>query len=264
MTFPADYPGAIVVEAANYGYNVPNVPKGFVYHTPEEKADDDPQTPGYIAGTTREASYTYFDSFLGFIFQLVPESEGAYANAVTGKPYPSWANPTVNLNLQGISVSFEGFAHNIHLTMLRGSPQWSAGVKLVAHRAKALGINPRNWARHKDVSVNRSDTGQLDVEAFTKDVVSEMEEEMIEPHYHPKNDFHGGRALLIDGLWRFPLDDAKHHIMHQIGSRDVSVDDSFGALPLYSPSGSGNGLGFNETVAASAKGTKQALKEGVD
>ena len=71
MTFRADYPPAIVVEAANFGYIVNNNPKGGVYHTPEEDADDDPQTPGYLAGTTRDASYTYFVSYLGFVFQLV-------------------------------------------------------------------------------------------------------------------------------------------------------------------------------------------------
>ena len=177
MSFTADYPAAIVVEAANYGYAVKNLPRGFVYHTPEEKADDDPQTPGYLAGTTREASYTYFDSYLGFIFQLVPEHEGAYANYVNGKPYPTWANPSVNLNLQGISIAFEGMAATIHKTMLRGRPQWTSGVALVAHRAKARNISPDSWARHSDVSVARSDPGSLDLVAFTLDVKAKMEED---------------------------------------------------------------------------------------
>ncbi len=175
MTFPANYPGAIVVEAAQYGYSTKNHPKGFVYHTPEEVADDDPQTPRYLAGTTRQASYTYFVSYLGFVFQLVPESEGAYANGIVDKGYPSWANSAVNLNLQGISVSFEGQAANVHQTMLRGRPQWTAGVALVAHRAEALSINPDNWTRHKDVYTQRSDTGSLDIAAFTRDVKAKME-----------------------------------------------------------------------------------------
>ena len=177
MTFKADYPGAIVVEAANYGYKTKNHPKGFVYHTPEEKADDDPQTPGYLAGTTRNASYTYFVSYLGFVFQLVPEIEGAYANFVNGKPYPSWANPAINLNLQSISISFEGYAATVHLTMSRGKSQWNAGVALVAHRAKALSINPDNWVGHKDVSIARSDPGRLNLAAFTQDVKAKMKGE---------------------------------------------------------------------------------------
>lgn len=167
-----------MVEAANYGYAIKNVPRGFVYHTPEEIADDDPQTPGYLAGTTVDASYTYFDSYLGFIFQLVPEHEGAYANYVNGKPYPSWANPNVNLNLQGISISFEGMAATIHKTMKRGGPQWTAGVDLVAHRAQARNISPDNWARHADVSIVRTDPGSLDLVAFTLDVKAKMEEDM--------------------------------------------------------------------------------------
>ncbi len=181
MTFQADYPGAIVVEAANYGYATKNHPKGSVYHTPEEDADDDPQAPGYIAGTTRNASYTYFVSFLGFVFQLVPESEGAYANFVNGKPYPTWADPNVNLNLQCISISFEGHAATIHRTMVRGQSQWNAGVDLVAHRAKALSLSPDDWARHADVSVARSDPGSLDLITFTLDVKAKMEGDQMTP-----------------------------------------------------------------------------------
>ena len=183
MVFRADYPGAIVVEAANFGYIINNNPKGFVYHCPEEDADDDPQTPRYLAGTTRNASYTYFVSFLGFVFQLVPERHGAYANAVIGKPYPSWAEPSLpppadNLNLQSLSISFEGHAATIHRTMVRGRSQWNASVNLVAHRAKRLRISPDNWARHADVSIARSDPGSLDLVAFTLDVKAKLEEDM--------------------------------------------------------------------------------------
>jgi len=183
MTFRSDYPGAIVVEAANYGYIVNNNPKGFVYHTPEEDADADPQTPGYLAGTTRNASYTYFVSYLGFVFQLVPERHGAYANVVVGKPWPTWAEqylppPAGNLNLQCISISFEGRSATVHRTMVRGQAQWNAGVDLVAHRAKRLRISPDNWARHADVSVLRGDPGSLDLVTFTLDVKAKMEDDM--------------------------------------------------------------------------------------
>ncbi len=177
MVFKADYPGAIVVEAANYGYTATNKPKTWGFHTPEEKADDDPQTPGYLAGTTRNASYTYFVSTLGFIFQLVPESEGAYAHALYGKSAPSWSDGT-NLNLQSFSLSFEGHAATIHQTMPRGSPQWNAAVNLVAHRTPALGLNLDIAFQHKDVSNQRSDCGQWDQEAFIQDVRVKMEDDM--------------------------------------------------------------------------------------
>lgn len=180
MSFVADYAGAVVVEAANYGYGVPNRPKTVCFHCPEEVADDDPQTPGYLAGTTREASYTYFvSSGLALVFQLVPEGEGAYANCLNGKPEPAWSDGT-NLNLQTLSVSFEGMAATIHLTMPRGCPQWRAGVALVADRAKALGLNI-DWAiQHKDVSRQRSDCGQFDQTAFIADVRAKMEGKMSE------------------------------------------------------------------------------------
>ena len=113
----------------------------------------------------------------------MPERHGAYANAVIGKPYPSWAEPNLpppadNLTFQSLSISFEGHAATIHRTMVRGGPQWNAGVALVAHRAKRLRINPDNWARHADVSIARRDPGSLDLVAFTLDVKAKLEDNM--------------------------------------------------------------------------------------
>lgn len=175
----ADYPGALVVEAANYGYGTPNRPKRWGFHTPEEPADSYPSTPEYLRTTDRDASYTYFDSYLGFIFQLVPEDEGAYAHGLEGKPEPSWSDGT-NLNLQSFSLSFEGHAATIHLTMPRGSPQWNAGVDLVAHRTKALGLNLDESFQHTDVSIYRGDCGRWDQAAFIADVKAKMEDDMTD------------------------------------------------------------------------------------
>lgn len=183
----ADYPGAIVVEAAQYGYGVPNRPKRWGFHTPEEPADSYPSTPEYLATTDRDASYTYFASYLGFIFQLVPESEGAYAHGLDGKPAPSWSDGT-NLNLQSFSLSFEGHAATIHKTMPRGGPQWNAAVRLVAHRTMALGLGLDSSFQHKDVSIYRSDCGQWDQAAFIADVKAKMEPTPEPPTEPPKED----------------------------------------------------------------------------
>lgn len=179
----AGYPGAIVVEAANYGYkgiyaDYLNRPRAWCLHTPEEVADSDPQTPYYFHNTTRDASTTYFVSYLGFVFQCVPESEGAYANAVEGKPYPVWADSRINLNLQTLSVEIEGFASSIHQTMPRGSPQWKALVALMAHRCQALNIPPGRAFGHYAVSIYRSDPGQLNIPLLIADVIAKMEEDM--------------------------------------------------------------------------------------
>src|SRR3990167_2975131 len=175
----ADYPGAIVVEAANYGYSGAfNRPRAWALHTPEELADSNPSTPYYFHNTTKEASTTYFVSYLGFVFQCVPEAQGAYGNAVEGKTYPLWANPSVNLNLQTLSVEIEGYASSIHQTMPRGSAQWRALVNLLAHRCKALGLLPSRTFGHYQVSVFRSDPGQLNIGAIIEDVKIRMEEPM--------------------------------------------------------------------------------------
>jgi len=175
MTFQPDYPSAIVVEAAQYGYPKGahnNQPRAVCLHTPEEVADSEPQTPYYFHNTTRDASTTYFVSYLGFVFQMVPESEGAYGNAVEGKPYPAWADSTVNLNLQTLSVEIEGYAATIHQTMPRGSPQWKALVALIAHRCKARNIPPGRTFGHYAVSIYRSDPGQLNIPLLVTDVIA--------------------------------------------------------------------------------------------
>ena len=197
MAFSADYPGAIVVPSRNYGYvaagqHLTNNPKAWCLHTPEEPADNVPQTPYYFAETNRDASTTYFVSYLGLVFQCVPESEGAYANAVEGKPYPVWADSKVNLNLQTLSVEIEGYAATIHQTMPRGSVQWKALVDLMAHRCKARNIPPGRTFGHYQVSVNRSDPGQLNIPLLITDVIAKMEDDMI-----TQADFN---ALLLEAI----------------------------------------------------------------
>lgn len=163
----ADYPGAIVFEARNYGFGGKpgrlNQPKGWVIHTPEEPADERPNTPAYFATTDRLASTHYFVSFLGFVYQCVPERSGAYANTVEGKPYPEWADPHTNLNLQTLNVEVEGYAATIGRTM--SAPQAKALADLIRHRSLEYNI-PVDRAHiigHYEVSVNRSDPGTLDL-----------------------------------------------------------------------------------------------------
>lgn len=170
VTFAADYPGAIVVPARNYGYGAAKCqPRAWCLHTPEEPADDVPSTPEYLHNTDRLASVHYFVSYHGLVFQCVPESEGPYANAVEGKPYPPWASGR-NLNLETLSIEIEGKAATIAQTMPRGSPQWRALVALMAHRCKALGFPVDRTFGHKVVSVLRSDPGNLDIAALIEDV----------------------------------------------------------------------------------------------
>jgi len=180
-TFASDYPGAIVVEAAWYGYwdgsgqTIYNTPAAWCLHTPEEPADDYPSTPYYFSTTDRRASTTYFVSSLGFVFQCVPENQGAYANARQGVPGRfDWELSGWNLNLQTLSVEIEGFANTIHQTMPRGSPQWKALAQLMAHRCKALGFPPERTFGHVEVSSQRTDPGTLNKAALIEDVQKEM------------------------------------------------------------------------------------------
>lgn len=173
MSFTADFPGAIVVEAAQYGYApYKNDPKAWCLHTPEELADNNPVTPYYFHNLTdRRASTHYFVSYTGLVFQMVPEDEGAYANAREGVAGRfDWETPNWNLNLETLNVEIEGYAHNIHQTMPRGSAQWVSLVRLIAHRCKALNIPVERTFGHKQVSNQRADPGQLNIAAIIKDV----------------------------------------------------------------------------------------------
>jgi hypothetical protein len=173
VTFVADFAGAIVVEAATYGYPNGahnNKPKAIGLHTPEEPPDATPSTPYYFHNLTgRNASTTYFAAWTGLIFQCVPEDEGAYGNALEGKPPPPWSDGT-NLNLQTISIEIEGYAATIHQTMPRGSPQWVSLVRLMADVCRRRpNVNIDFTFGHFAVSIYRSDPGQLNIGALVAD-----------------------------------------------------------------------------------------------
>ncbi len=204
MTFTADFAGAIVIEAAKYGYNgkpgIENKPKAAGLHTPEETADDVATTPTYFHNLfNRNASTTYFTAHVPHpgplgpthVFQMVPELAGAYGNAVEGKPYPEWADPNVNLNLQSISIEIEGRAHNIHLTMPRGGAQWNGTAALLADIwRRRPAVLPANTFGHYEVSNRRTDPGQLDIDALVADALAllgsakESEDEMTQDEFN--------------------------------------------------------------------------------
>lgn len=176
MSFPADYPWAIVWPAhptnwydpANHG-GVPNRPRAFCLHTPEEPAGDNyPGTPIWFAGPNRNGSTHYFVEAIedpnrpGFckVYQCVPESFGAIANGKTAdKPWPAWADRNTSLNWQTLSVEIEGYAHSIHQTLT--PMQLKTVAHLVAHRAAHYGF-PTDRSHvfgHYEVSNQRTDPG---------------------------------------------------------------------------------------------------------
>lgn len=181
----SDYPGAIDYPAHKTNtLGPPNTPKGFVLHTPEEAADGYPGTPYWFAQKHpgQEGSTTYFVSFLGFVYQCVPESEAAIANGVLGKPYPAWANPAVSLNRQTLSVEIEGYAATIADTI---SPaQKTALLNLIRHRCEAHGIplDRQHIIGHYEVANNRSDPGTLDIGAIVGELQQgdDMSQEQVD------------------------------------------------------------------------------------
>lgn len=169
-TFTPDYPAATVYPAhpSNYYHpkdhgNVPNRPRAWVLHTPEEPADDNETTPAFFAQPNRQASTHYYVDSDGDVFQLVPESYGAIANGLRGKPPPAWADLSTSLNWQTLSVEIEGYAHSIHDTMPVGGVQYQALIALIKHRALARNIPiDRDYViGHYQVANDRSDPGPL-------------------------------------------------------------------------------------------------------
>lgn len=176
MTFAPDYPWAIVYPAhptnwydpANHG-GVPNRPRAFCLHTPEEPAGDNyPGTPIWFAGANRNGSTHYFVEAIedpnrpGWckVYQCVPESFGAIANGKTpDKPWPAWADRSTSLNWQTLSIEIEGKAATIHLTMT--PMQLRTVVHLIQHRAAAHGFPVERTFGHYEVSSQRTDPGAL-------------------------------------------------------------------------------------------------------
>ena len=152
-------------------------PKGWILHTPEEPADGDPGTPRwfaqYHANPLQRGSTHYFVSYLGFVFQCVPESVAPIANGVLGKPYPAWADPNVSLNRQTLSVEIEGYAATITQTIW--SPQKTALDRLLDYGCAkySIPVDRAHIIGHYEVASNRSDPGTLDIDAL----VAELQEE---------------------------------------------------------------------------------------
>ena len=168
--FKADYPGAIVAPCdasncynpANHG-GVTNRPLAFVLHTPEEPADNWASTPRWFAQyhPAQAGSTTYFVSFTGDVYQILPESWGAIANGLDGKPRPAWAGPSGSLNWLSLSVEIEGYANSIGSTLRVGSPQWQALVRLIKHRCAAwrIPLDRQHVVGHYELSTARTDPG---------------------------------------------------------------------------------------------------------
>ena len=195
-TFAPDFPDAIVVPAeadnvyapAGHG-GVPNKPRAFVLHTPEEPADNYPGTPRWFQQyhPERRGSTHYFVSWAGDVYQCVPESWGAIANGFNpGNPqrlsYPSWAGG-FSLNWQTLSVEIEGYAHNIHNTMIVDGPQWTALAALIRHRCAAweIPLDREHIPGHYQLSVDRTDPGAKFPWDALMAALTETEEDEMKP-----------------------------------------------------------------------------------
>lgn len=167
--FPADYPGAIVFPCdASNCYNpaghggVPNDPRAFILHTPEEPADGFPATPHWFAQyhPNQAGSTIYFVAYNGDVYQCLPESWAAIANGLNGKPRPSWALPG-SLNWQTLNVEVEGYAGTIQDTLQVGGKQWNSLVKLIKHRCAhhKIPLDSAHIMGHYQLSIDRTDPG---------------------------------------------------------------------------------------------------------
>lgn len=173
MTFPAAYPGAIVVPADPRNYYGPGSgrrkcwPLAIIYHTPQEPSDDRESTPVYfstfhpydpVTGLGGPASTRYYGDNDGDLYQMVPEEWGAVANGLDGKPKPYWAL-SESLNLQTDNIEIEGYAATLKETMTNA--QWRALVDWSVWDFIRYGI-PREEGRmmgHYELSSQRSDPG---------------------------------------------------------------------------------------------------------
>ena len=159
-----------------------NVPKVNVYHTPQEPVDDIEVTPSYFQRPNLGASTHYYDDSDGDLYQMVDEDDGALANGVLGRPYPADTDPSYSLNYQSRSIEIEGYAATIHLTCLRGSPQWLTAVRfcLAGHLMDGIPLDRAHNIGHYEVSEERGDPGLLDLDAIVEDARRMLEDDMTD------------------------------------------------------------------------------------
>jgi N-acetyl-anhydromuramyl-L-alanine amidase AmpD len=167
----SDYPAAIDYPAhPTNTLGPPCNPKGWVLHTPEEPADDHPGTPIYFAQPNRRASTHYFVSYLGFIYQMVPESVAPIANGVWGRPYPAWADPNVSLNRQTLSVEIEGYATSIARTLSPAQKKALLDLLRYGCRKYAIPLKRSHIIGHYQVASNRTDPGTLNIDSLVAEL----------------------------------------------------------------------------------------------
>ena len=189
--FVPDIPGSLVVPAHEDNVRPgDNHPKVNCFHTPEEPVDNIEVTPYYFSRQIwveingvlvqfRASTHNYADSD-GDLFQMVPERYGAIANGVTrDRSYPADTNPSISLNLQSRSIEIEGYARNIHLTCVRGNPQWKGVVRwtLAGYQLHGIPLDRAHNIHHKEVANNRSDAGLLDIDGIIEDASILLEKE---------------------------------------------------------------------------------------
>ena len=213
-----DFPGAIWYPAHETNtLGPPCIPKGVVVHTPEEPADGYPGTPVWFAqyheNPNQRGSTHYFVSYLGFVFQCVPENVAPIANGVLGKPYPAWADPGRSLNRQTWSVEVEGYAATIRSTL--SAAQRNALLALLRSRcaAWAIPLDRQHIIGHYEVANNRTDPGTLDIDALVADalLLGEVEEDMAQEDWVQTSD---GRIwrLVYGRTWLGSLKVTRHYV----------------------------------------------------
>lgn len=215
-SFEAEYPGAQVIPAyaGNYGYGTrTNTPKAIVLHTPEEPADDWESTPNWFKNPSARVSTHYYLDNDGDVIQMVPESQGAYAQGVrisqrtwkgAAGQLPPWAE-TSNLNLWAISIEMEGMAVSIYETMPRHSVQWEAlllWIKYVVTKYN-IPLDRDHIVGHDEIASHKRDPGKLfDWDALMEDLNSAVEQPEPEPEeeeeQQPEEEF--DRSSVIAGL----------------------------------------------------------------
>lgn len=219
--FLPDYAPAIVFPAhetnvlfpSGHG-GVPNQPRAFFVHTPEEPVDGYPGTPHWFQTPNIYGSTQYFVSAQadpkrpGFtnVYQMVPESLYCYANGLTaGREMPAFALPGTSLNWQTNHAEVEGKADTIHETLIVGGPQWRSLVHLIRDRARANGypLDRDHVLGHYQVSNSHYDPGTRFPWDALMTALHEGEEDTMNRYQGLANEafFHGRGVTTSQNIW---------------------------------------------------------------
>jgi hypothetical protein len=142
--------------------------RALVVHTPEEKADRDPQTPRYFGTPGVKRSTHYFGATHGDLYQMVSDTDAAWGQGtydgnrvwkgIKGL-YPPWNPEHISNNQLSLGIEVEGEAATIDQTITPA--QFETVARWIAYKAwqHLIPLDRDHVVGHYELASDKTDPG---------------------------------------------------------------------------------------------------------